>query len=510
MDRARWPRRVEGDVPHARVVGGTGQAEGDGAEAVLVEADEGVHQARGVRSRYIALAGDSPGDLTVHGVGDDDEPGDAGPVHPSVSDSGRDGRHQHVVHVGRGLHSVVVGVDGGQRLPDRLTERPDTRLLPHRRTRGRATGVRLGLQDLRIEAQVGGRVKRRGVRHGPQRDPVVALVDVHIEGAQEILRVVRVGRTGRGTGRLDRGDGRRDALYRGERKAEVARREVHKRQDGPVHCGLGQPALRHRIELSAVERCSERVDRVLVGAEVEAGGVGTDHRLVAEAGAVGVTGRAVRPVVEGIDAEQPPTLGRVTGLRDGHQRGRLRRKRPTVSIPADFQHREVEALGLGVEVAPRVAQERPEDHWIRLPVDHGRKVEKGVEGGRGDLGRQGPGGVHLQCHVDGLDDVSVADTQALVGRFQALLVTVARRSLVQMVEAVGADQGGAAAAQDRCRGRVGHDGGGAAGVGLGDLCIYGLVPPGDAAGRIPVQLAQIHGSGSTYRPGRLFRGRDGA
>jgi len=241
---------------------------------------------------------------------------------------------------------------------------------------------------------------------------------------------------------------------RSQGEAGVAGHRSHRVDLGHVHGGgvAGQRELVERIDLGGVEP-RRREERVLVGGDVEAEGVGADLRVVTYARptlAIVVRG-AVGAVVLHRQAVDGPLAGGVAGLADGDVQVVGAEEVPGGRVDVEGQHDVEPASGDPVEQAARVGQERP--GCPGGPVDRRRVAVEAVlvgHPGHRVAGRV----VHAQDVVDSLQHEAVADTQALVRRFQRELVTAIGGALVAVVQTVDA----AHQLRARCRLGAGHGG----------------------------------------------------
>ena len=330
--------------------------------------------------------------------------------------------------------------------------RTGARLLLFRRHRIRPDVEQLGAQAERGRC----RVQRRRVPERPEDDLVRHVVAAcsgrrmrRLVGgvrAQEVLgaAVVRVERPRR---RLRRPD--REARLR---RARVARSVHHAGRVDVLHvhdCGTcGELRLRVGVDLRTGEAVA--APRVRIGGDVEPVGVRPDVRVVAEVRA-GVRAADVRPVIRDIGAVDVPAAGRIRRLADSdvevvHERERAVRPR------LERQHDDEEALRRCVvetgrirdELAAnagrpvdrgRVAVERVQvDRVVHVPREPGHNVRRRVVRQHGVAG----GVVDVQDVIDGLDDVAVPCTHALVGRLDGELVPAARIALLVEVQALEA------------------------------------------------------------------------
>ena len=293
--------------------------------------------------------------------------------------------------------------------------------------------------------------------------------------AQEVLGAARraVAATVATADRRDRRP-QREAVEGEAKRVEAVRVELG-HVDGAARHEL---SLRQRVNLRAVELRAE--ERVLVGGQEDASGVGPDVRVVAEAcGRVGrqrgrlladglrrrravVVRRASGAVVLNRDPEDGPAAERVGRVAHGEVQmvgagEMLLAIRAGVGERVQGQDHDEPPAGGCVVDAGRVGDERTEGDRGGRPDDRGCIAVEGVE--RDRSGQRGAAcGEDAERVVHDLEDAGVAravaaDTEALVGRFEAELVRRAK-ALLEMVDAFEAG--------DEPRGRVGH------GLGLAD------------------------------------------
>ncbi len=249
-----------------------------------------------------------------------------------------------------------------------------------------------------------------------------------------------------GSGRLGRLDG--------DCQSPVGQRDSHLRGVDMHHaCGRSvfETTLGHGIHLRTVVARSDHT--VLVGGYVETVGICADQRLVGEAWAAGMARCAAGPVIGGVDLILPPGSPRVRRPGHGQQHARVRQKIPTGRVDRLVVDREEPPVRRRVEVAPRIADARPETRR-RCGGLLGREAVELIEGNR-PRDRASAGGVHAKSSVDHLDRVSAADAQPLVRWFQGVLRVLVHPAagvdLVIVGEAANAEEPRQLARHDRRR-----------------------------------------------------------